>query len=97
MRAAPLAAVLVVAACSGSGAVPRPDAAMAAASGVGLEELTRGRQVYVTSCSGCHRLYRIDEFDRVGWESAVRDMAPKAKLAPAGRDELLGYLRAAAR
>ena len=62
-----------------------------------LATLERGRQVYVTSCTGCHRLYGTRELDRAGWNEAVRTMAPKAKLAPTQRDDVLAYLLAASR
>lgn len=70
---------------------------MAAASGADPAQLHLGRQVYITSCTGCHALYRTDAFDRAGWAAAVREMAPKAHLSGADSAALLAYLQAAAR
>ena len=83
--------------CTGSGAVPRADAAMAERSREALGVLEHGRRVYVTSCTGCHALYRVDALDAEGWRDAVAAMAPKAKLTSDDRDALLRFLRAAGR
>jgi len=95
MRRVMLACVVLVVGCSG--AVPRADTLMADAAGVPLATLERGRAIYLSSCTGCHDLYRIDAFDRAAWRKAARDMAPKAKLSVEEHDELLAYLMAAAR
>jgi len=97
MRAAVVATVMCLAACTGSGAVPRADAEMATRSGQDLNILSRGRHVYTTNCTGCHALYRVADRNAEGWRDIVASMAPKAKLDERSRSDLLAYLQAAAR
>ncbi len=88
---------VIMAGCAGSGAVPRADAAMAVRSHEDLAILEHGRRIYVTSCTGCHALYRVDALDEDAWRETVAVMAPKARLTANDRDVLLRYLRAASR
>ena len=82
-----------MAGCAG-GAIPRPDAALAAQAGVPVAQLDEGRRLYVTSCTGCHALYPTATFDQQEWQAVMHKMAPKAKLSPEASALVLSYLRA---
>jgi mono/diheme cytochrome c family protein len=81
-------------------AVVRPDAADAhwAAEkwpGTTVEDLARGREVFVGRCAGCHTLPRPDVKTTDEWAGVVAEMAPGARLSSEDRDLVLRYLSAA--
>jgi hypothetical protein len=57
-----------------------------------VAQLTRGRELYVQSCSGCHALYPPSSRTPAGWHEALRTMAPKVQLDGADREAVLRYL-----
>jgi len=94
-----IALVLLVAACGGS--IPHAtDAQLQRAQqrwpGTTRAALDRGRDVYVTSCSGCHNLYRPAKLTSAKLPSILKTMAPRAKLAPPDAELVLRYLVAVA-
>jgi mono/diheme cytochrome c family protein len=93
----PLAVAL--AGCAGRLAMPtEADAVRAAAHwpGTTVNELTRGRALYVSRCASCHSLYQPREFPPQKWGSFVGEMAERAKLSPLEVNQLVHYLMTAA-
>ena len=73
-----LLALGLVAGCSASLYVPQPADVTADAS---LEELTRGRELYVQRCGRCHSLYLPDRFSVAQWRSSLDKMQLRAGIA----------------
>jgi hypothetical protein len=46
------------------------------------DELTQGRNIYVTKCTECHKTFEITKFSEKKWLHEIDDMSPKAKLTP---------------
>lgn len=64
----------------------------AKASNHTLEELTKGREIYVSSCQKCHRLYPTNRHDYAGWVTTVTRMTPKAQLNEEQKKLVINYL-----
>jgi hypothetical protein len=81
----------VLAACGGP-PPPFATAADAQRANVMLGELTRGRELLVGKCSGCHRPpHPLDH--RIGeWPKIVDDMAERSKLDRAQHRLIVQYL-----
>jgi mono/diheme cytochrome c family protein len=93
-----MAVALGVSACAT--AVIRPDAGDAHWAserwpGTTVEDLARGREVFVGRCAGCHTLPRPDVKTTEEWAGVVAEMAPGARLSSEDRDLVLRYLSAA--
>jgi hypothetical protein len=57
----------------------------------------RGRTLSITECSGCHRVYRPNEYSRDEWSSIVRKMGARASLNESQMRDLEAYYVAAAK
>jgi len=91
--------LLVAAACAASLRHPLPeDLVLLAPSwpGTTLEDLERGRRLYVRRCSGCHTLILPGARTPAEWPGLVDDMTAKARLRPAERDDVVRFLVAVA-
>jgi mono/diheme cytochrome c family protein len=64
--------------------------------GTTIEDLQRGRQLYVRRCSGCHQLVLPENHAPADWPRLVDRMAAKARLAPEERDDVVRFLVAVA-
>lgn len=62
-----------------------------------LAELTRGREVYVSKCGGCHRLWPPGSLSRAEWLSALPGMDERAGLDADQRRAVEAYLWSFAR
>ncbi len=51
-----------------------------------------GRELYYSKCSSCHRVYEREMFKPAEWEKIINEMASKAKLTKAEKQNLLNYL-----
>jgi hypothetical protein len=60
------------------------------------EQLERGRERYMDTCSRCHTLHTPDEFPAERWPTLVDDMMRRARLARTDADEVVRYLVSAA-
>ena len=76
--------------------VPEPTIEDAGGDPARLSQLTRGRRLYVTKCSGCHRLYSVEEYSDRDWRHYTREMIAKkkVKLLEKELDCLVEYLSA---
>lgn len=57
-----------------------------------IEELKKGRQLYVSKCGSCHNLRLPEKFNREGWIGALEKMQPKAKITDEEKNLILDYL-----
>jgi mono/diheme cytochrome c family protein len=64
--------------------------------GTTVEDLDRGRRLYVRRCSGCHNLFLPRAFPPERWPRLVDEMAEKGRLGPAERDDVTRFLVAVA-
>jgi hypothetical protein len=95
-----LAALLgATGACAGALRHPSPQDAVRLAPrwpGTTLEDLERGRRLYVRRCSGCHNLVLPRAHPPEEWPRRVDDMAVKGRLGPGERDDVVRFLVAVA-
>lgn len=70
---------------SASGTLPR---------GADMDALRRGRNVLVTECTGCHRLFLPGEYSPEQWRAIVKRMAVRASLSDDQAADLVRYLSA---
>jgi cytochrome c5 len=64
--------------------------------GTTIEDLDRGRSLYVRRCSGCHNLILPGAHQPEDWPRLVDDMSEKARLRPGERDDVVRFLVALA-
>jgi mono/diheme cytochrome c family protein len=89
------ALAMLLAACAAQLAPPTAEDAARAQlrwPGTTIDELARGRALYVEHCSGCHRIYRPDAYPADRWPKLVGDMAERSKLDAAQADQVVRYL-----
>jgi Dihaem cytochrome c len=60
-----------------------------------LEDLQRGRTLYVRKCAGCHNLHRPDEYSADRWRALVAEMRKEAKVSGEEEALIVKYLSAA--
>ena len=97
--AALVAAVLIAGGCAAALRQATPEDATFLAPrwpGTTLEDLQRGRSLYVRRCSGCHNVYLPRAFPPEKWPGLVDEMAVKARLGPGERDDMVRFLVAVA-
>ncbi len=81
---------LVIAACATKLYIPTiPDSNE---SGISLEDLTKGRVLYVKKCSDCHTLYLPEKRTSEKWESVFPKMQKKAKVSDNDMELIKGYI-----
>ncbi|HVZ75282.1 MAG TPA: cytochrome c [Polyangia bacterium] len=101
-RLAPLGA-LVTALAVGAGAgcatraLPEPSTADAVRAanlwpGTTVDDLHRGKQRYVQSCSGCHGLIDPHQFPEARWPGFVKEMSGRLQLSSNDLQDLTRYL-----
>jgi hypothetical protein len=86
-------------ACTAALRHPSPEDAVRLAPrwpGTALEDLERGRRLYVRRCSGCHNLVLPKAHPPEEWPRLVDEMAVKARLGPGERDDVVRFLVAVA-
>jgi mono/diheme cytochrome c family protein len=62
--------------------------------GTTIEDLERGRRLYVRRCSGCHTLILPSAHAPDDWPVLVDAMAAKARLKAAEREDIVRFLTA---
>ena len=84
--------VWVIAACATKLYIPAiPDSVE---SGISVENLTRGRSLYVKNCSDCHTLYLPEKRTSAKWELVFPKMQKKAKVSDNDMELIKGYVLA---
>ena len=61
-------------------------------NGTSLGDLAKGRQLYITRCSGCHSLSAPDRYSEREWKDILTRMAPKAKVGHEDEELIMKYL-----
>jgi len=64
--------------------------------GTTLQDLERGRSLYVRRCSGCHTLVLPETHSAADWPDYVDGMAGKARLHGGEREDIVRFLVAMA-
>jgi mono/diheme cytochrome c family protein len=64
--------------------------------GTTVEDLERGRRLYVRRCAGCHTLVLPAAHPPEEWPRLVDSMAKKARLRPDEREDVMRFLVAVA-
>jgi mono/diheme cytochrome c family protein len=98
------AATLVFGVIACSAGLPQPTpvhvaAAQAEDPSATLEDLSRGRTLYASKCSGCHALRDPSSLSTDGWRHELDEMQTKqgVHLAPQESKDILRYLDATTR
>lgn len=60
--------------------VPVPTAEMAGGDEARLADLRAGRELYVAKCSGCHKVYDVENYSDKEWSFAVEEMLELKKV-----------------
>lgn len=89
-----LSAILIVS-CAGS--IPEPAQeqvqwASAKWPGTGMKELSEGRELYISKCSGCHSLKGPSNYTMDEWKVFLGKMKNKAKLNDTEHEKIWYYL-----
>jgi hypothetical protein len=93
-----LVAAALAAACSAALDHPTPQEAQWASRewpGTAVEDLARGRALYVDKCSGCHNLHLPAEHSPDEWKGYVAYMVADAKITPEEQAQIVRFLAAA--
>lgn len=62
------------------------------AKNANIDELVKGRALYVANCSSCHALYLPEKFTKAEWIKSIDQMAPKAKITDQEKQLILAYV-----
>jgi hypothetical protein len=94
-----LAAALLAGAAAGCAMrpLPEPNAADAVRAanlwpGTTVDDLHRGKQRYVQSCSGCHGLIDPHQFPQARWPGFVKEMSGRLQMSSNDLQDLTRYL-----
>ena len=66
----------------------------ATASSVSLQNLQKGRELYVNSCASCHGLKDPSKLTKEKWEKVMVSMQKKAKIDDSKKQLILQYVEA---
>lgn len=73
-------------------ALKMPTISDAQKSGISLDTLTKGRDLYIRNCSSCHSLYLPEKFTASQWSKNVEEMKKPAKISDEQAKIILLYL-----
>ena len=79
-------------ACSPALYIPTQE--VAEKTGIPLENLKAGRQLYVDHCGSCHMLYLPNQFTVTKWKNEMEAMRLKITFNEQEKQLMLGYLLA---
>jgi len=82
--------LLVAASCAVKYAGPTQK--MADQCSTDLASLEMGKSLLEQECQDCHKLYRTTDFGPEQWQHIMDEMAPKAKIPDAQKDQILTYI-----
>lgn len=85
---------------AGKASIPTAEELLAAGAlskGADPAGLRRGRAVFVTECTACHRLFLPGEYSPEQWRGIVKRMAGRASLSGDQAADLYLYLSTASR
>jgi len=61
-------------------------------TGISVDTLVMGRNLYVTNCGSCHNLYKGEHFTKSEWARVMPVMQKKAKINNEQRTMIVKYL-----
>ena len=59
---------------------------------ISVENLKKGRELYVKNCASCHQLYAPNKYNSVEWQKKLNWMQPKAKITDDQKQLIYNYL-----
>lgn len=87
-----ITAVLIIILFSCAPALYQPNTGHAEISGIPLENLRKGRQLYVDHCGSCHQLYLPHEYPPATWKINIDSMTSKARITDEDKKLIFDYL-----
>ncbi len=63
----------------------------------GKDQLSRGRDIYITKCARCHAVEPVRKYSQAHWDEIMPEMTEKSKLSPSEVAALDSYLKAVLR
>jgi hypothetical protein len=81
---------LVLGACRSALYFPKEEHSIR--SGISVEELLKGRDLYVKSCGSCHNLFIPNRFTKQHWINEMPEMQQKAKIGESEANSILNYI-----
>ena len=57
-----------------------------------IEELQKGRAIYVSKCNSCHTLRLPEKYTKTEWIAHLDKMAPRAKITDEEKRLILAYV-----
>jgi cytochrome c5 len=90
-----LAAALAALACAAALSHPTAADALTVAErypGTTVDDLERGRALYVRRCAGCHTLPLASAHTAAEWPEVIGEMAGRARLGPRDRADVERFL-----
>jgi cytochrome c2 len=80
-------AILLLISCSSQLYVPKAEA-----STVSLDDLKKGREIYVKKCSSCHQLFLPNQYNEKEWSLNLTEMQDRAKITDAEKQLIYQYI-----
>jgi mono/diheme cytochrome c family protein len=59
---------------------------------ISVENLKKGRDLYVNNCSSCHQLYLPNQYNNKAWQYNLDQMQTKAKITDDQKKLIYDYL-----
>lgn len=81
--------VFVLIACKSALYIPSAENTSGKAN---VEELQKGRALYINKCSSCHALHLPEKYTKNEWIGWVNKMAPKAKITDEEKELIQAYV-----
>jgi|WetSurMetagenome_2_1015567.scaffolds.fasta_scaffold803195_2 hypothetical protein len=74
-----------------------PDASDAERSGIPVDTLISGRELYIAYCGNCHNLYLPSVYTGAEWAKHLEIMQKKARISNEQKELILKYLTSQAK
>ena len=84
-----IATIVSIAACDSALYIPKKENVAANSN---IENLQKGRQIYISKCASCHTLRIPEKHTKAEWPALIEKMQPKAKITDEEKQLILGYL-----
>ena len=68
-----------------------------AGPGADLDQLRRGRRIYVTRCTKCHTAEPVNRYSMSKWHRTMTDMSEETKLSEQEDADVMAYIQSAHR